>query len=121
MDIDEAAAREFAQSLDRAVCHLYLLKKGPHWTAEPSPALDALQAAHIRRMQAMADEGRLVVNGPLLDAFQLGTELRGLGVLRASSLAQAQAWMAEDPMVQAGHLAAEVHLWMVPKGILTSG
>ena len=34
MDIDEAAAREFAQSLDRAVCHLYLLKTDLRWAAE---------------------------------------------------------------------------------------
>lgn len=30
----------------------------------------------------------------------------------------AQRRSANDPMVQAGHLAAEVHLWMVPKGLL---
>lgn len=115
---DEAEAHRFAASLGRAVYYAYLLRKGPAWTAEASPRLDALQKAHVANMGRLAEEGPLVLNGPLLDAFQLGGDIRGMGVLKVDSLAQAQALLASDPMVQAGHLAFELHAWMVPKGVL---
>ena len=118
MSYSETEARDLAASMDRAIYHVYLLKKGPTWTADPTPELDALQAAHVANMQRLRDEGKVVLNGPLLDAFQLGGELRGIGVLKAGSMAEAEQWLATDPMLQAGHLAFEIHAWMVQKGIL---
>ena len=118
MSYSEAEARDLAASMDRAIYHIYLLRKGPTWTGDPTPELDALQAAHVANMQRLRDEGKVVLNGPLLDAFQLGGELRGIGVLKAPSMDQAREWLGSDPMVKVGHLAFEVHAWMVPRGIL---
>ena len=118
MRYDEAAGRELAASLDRTVYYVYLLSKGPNWSGEPSPELDALQAAHLGNIRRLTEEGKLVLNGPLLDAFQLGGRLRGIGVLKAASMAEAEQWIGTDPMVQAGHLAVELHAWMVPAGVL---
>ena len=118
MSYNEAEARYLAASMDRAIYHVDLLRKGPTWSRDPTPELDALQAAHIANMQRLKDEGKVVLNGPLLDAFQLGGDLRGIGVLKTGSMAEAQQWLATDPMVQAGHLAVEIHAWMVQQGIL---
>lgn len=118
MHYNEAEAYELAASMDRAIYHVYLLRKGPAWTSVDSPELSALQAAHLANMRRLADEGKLVLNGPLLDAFQLSGEIRGIGVLKADGMAQAQAWISTDPMVEAGHLVFEIHAWMVPKGVL---
>ena len=59
-----------------------------------------------------------MLNGPLLDAFQLSGEIRGIGVLKAKSLAEAQEWIGSDPMVKIGRLVFELHTWMVARGVL---
>ena len=55
-----------------------------------------------------------MLNGPVLD----GGDLRGVGVFRVGSLAEAQALSDADPAVQAGRLISEIHPWMIFKGIL---
>ena len=118
MQYDDAQAHEFAQSMEMLVYYVYLLKKGPAWTAKPSPELDALQAAHIANLDRLREEGKLVINGPLLDSFQLSGELRGIGALKAETMAQARDWISTDPMVKAGHMVFELHAWMIRKDIL---
>ena len=118
MSYNEAEAYELAASMDRAIYYVYLLRKGPTWSPDSTPEISALQEAHLGNLRRLADEGKLVLNGPLLDAFQLGGEIRGIGVLKAASLAEAREWIGTDPMVKAGRLVFEVHAWMVPKGIL---
>jgi len=115
---NEAQAYELAASMDRAIYYVYLLKKGPTWSPDSTPEVDALQEAHLSNMRRLVDAGTLVLNGPLLDAFQLSGEIRGIGVLKADSLAEAQELISTDPMVKVGRLLFEIHAWMVPKGIL---
>jgi uncharacterized protein YciI len=69
-------------------------------------------------MSRLREEGKLVLNGPLLDSFQLSGEIRGIGVLKAASMAQAKEWVGTDPMVKVGRLVFELHAWMVGEGIL---
>src|SRR5690349_17996585 len=118
MEYDDAEAWRDAEEMGMTIYYVYLLKKGPVWTGESTPQLDALQAAHIANIKRLGDEGKLVLNGPLLDSFQLSGEIRGIGVLKASSLAEAQEWISTDPMVKAGHMIFELHAWMVKKDIL---
>jgi uncharacterized protein len=115
---NEAEAYEFAESLERAIYYVYLLKKGPTWFPDSTPEIDALQEAHLSNLRRLREEGKLVLSGPLLDSFQLSGEIRSLGVLKAKSLAEAQDWISTDPMVKVGRLVVELHVWMVPKGVL---
>jgi uncharacterized protein YciI len=115
---NEVEAYELAASMERAIYYVYLLKKGPTWSPDSTPEVDALQEAYIGNLRRLVDAGKLVLNGPLLDAFQLGGEIRGIGVLKATSLAEAQEWISTDPMVKVGRLVFEVHARMVPKGVL---
>jgi uncharacterized protein YciI len=115
---NEAEAYEFAESLGRAVYYVYLLKKGPIWSPDSTPETDALQEEHLRNLQRLREEGKLVLSGPLLDSFQLSGEIRSIGVLKAKSFPEAHDWIGTDPMVKAGRLAVELHVWMVPKGVL---
>jgi uncharacterized protein YciI len=115
---DDAEAWRDAAEMDMAVYYVYLLKKGPSWSPDSTPEVDALQTQHLANLRRLGEEGKLVLNGPLLDAFQLSGEIRGIGVLKASSLAEAQEWIGTDPMVKAGRLIFELHTWMVGKGIL---
>jgi uncharacterized protein YciI len=118
MEYDDAQAHEVAHEMGMAVYYVYLLKKGPTWSPDATPEIDALQAAHIANLRRLGEEGKLVLNGPLLDAFQLSGEIRGIGVLKAESMAQAQEWISTDPMVKVGRLVFELHAWMVQKNIL---
>mgnify|MGYP001118484049 CR=1 FL=1 len=118
MPYSDAEAHEFARSMGMAVYYVYLLKKGPTWSPDSTPEIDVLQEAHLANLRRLREEGKLVLNGPLLDSFQLSGEIRGIGVLKASSLAQAQEWIGTDPMVKVGRLIFELHAWMVEKSIL---
>ena len=103
-----------AEAYGMTVYYLGLLRKGPAWTAEETPQAAALQEAHLANIRRMAEDGTLVLVGPLLD----GGDLLGVYVFKSASLAEAQALAASDPAVQAGRLIFELHPWMVEKGVL---
>lgn len=100
------------------IYYVYLLKKGPAWSPEETPEIEALQEAHLANLRRLGDMGKLVLNGPLLDSFATSGEIRGIGVLKTSSLAEAQELIRTDPMVRVGRLIFELHTWMVRKNIL---
>jgi uncharacterized protein YciI len=116
MEFNEAEAYEVARSMDRAIYYVYLLKKGPTWSPDSSPEIDVLQEAHLNNLRRLGEEGKLVLNGPLLDSFQLSGEIRRIGVLKAKSLTEAQEWISTDPKVKVERLVFELHAWMVAKG-----
>jgi uncharacterized protein YciI len=99
---------------DMTVYYLRLLKRGSQWTPEETPELERLQIAHLAYGQKLREAGKIVINGPLLD----NGDLRGVSILRVSSLEEAKALSDADPSVRAGRLVSELHPWMVHKGIL---
>lgn len=103
---------------DMTIYYIYLLKKGPAWTAGETPEISALQEAHLANLRRLGEMGKLVINGPLLDSFATSGEIRGIGVLKAESLSEAEELISSDPMVQVGRLVFELHTWMVAKNIL---
>jgi uncharacterized protein len=118
VNYNDVQAWHDAEEMGMTIYYVYLLKKGPTWSPEPTPEIDQLQADHLSNLRRLGQEGKLVLNGPLLDSFQLSGEIRGIGVLKARSLAEAQSWISTDPMVKVGRLVFELHTWMVGKGIL---
>lgn len=100
------------------IYYVFLLKKGPTWSPDATPEIEALQEAHLANLRRLGETGKLVLNGPLLDSFATGGEIRGIGVLKASSLSEAQELIGTDPMVRVGRLIFELHTWMVEKNRL---
>ena len=100
------------------IYYIFLLKKGPAWSPDATPEIEALQEAHLANLQRLGEMGKLVLNGPLLDSFATSGEIRGVGVLKAASLEEAQELISTDPMVRVGRLIFELHAWMVDKNIL---
>jgi uncharacterized protein YciI len=94
--------------------YLVLLKKGPAWTAEETPATKAIQEAHMANIRRMWAEQHLIVAGPVEDR----EGLRGIFVLQAASLDAAKMLAASDPAVKAGRLRTEVYPWWIERGVL---
>jgi hypothetical protein len=69
----------------------------------------SVRPAHLARLQALHDEGRLVIAGPnpAIDSNDPGSAgFSGSTVIAEfASLAQAQAWAEQDPYVTAGVFA----------------
>jgi uncharacterized protein YciI len=96
------------------VYYLRMFRRGPLWTPEETPELERLQAAHLAHGEKQREAGKLLLSGPMLD----DGDLRGIGILRVSSLEEARALSEADPSVQAGRLIFELHPWMTYKGVL---
>ena len=94
--------------------YLVLLKKGPAWSPEVTPASLALQDAHLANIMAMWKARKLIIAGPVEDA----ADLRGIFVFQAASLDEAKAWANSDPAVKAGRLVPVIYPWWVEKGVL---
>jgi len=116
---DSQAWRDVSEhSPNMTIYYVYLLKKGPTWSPDETPEIEVLQEAHLTNMRRLAEMGKLVLNGPLLDSFATSGEIRGIGVLKTSSLKEAQELISTDPMVEVGRLIFELHAWMVEKSRL---
>ncbi len=96
--------------------YLVLLRRGPGWKPDESPAIQRLQEAHMANIRRLASEGKLVIAGPFLDEPGPGT-IAGLYIFRAPSLDAVRELAATDPMVRSGRLVPEIHPWLGPKGL----
>jgi uncharacterized protein len=94
--------------------YLVLLKKGPAWTGQETPATRAVQEAHMANIRAMWEAKKLIIAGPLGD----NGEVRGVFLFQVSTLEEARALADSDPAVKAGRLVAEIHPWWVEKRAL---
>ncbi len=82
------------------------LKRGPN---RPTDSIERanLQAAHMKNIGRLADEGKLIVAGPFLD----NQEIRGIYIFNVSSVEEAKVLTETDPAIQAGSLVMELHPW----------
>ena len=118
MDYNDEEAHKEAEAMGMMVCYVFLLKKGPTWSPDSTPEIDALQEAHLANYRRLAEIGKLVVTGPFLDSFAINGEMRGMGVLKADSYDEAIELISTDPMVKVKRLVFELHTWMIDKDIL---
>jgi uncharacterized protein YciI len=86
---------------------LVILKTGP--TPVPKgDKRDAMFQGHFANIQRLADEGKLVVAGP----FGANTDgWRGLFLFAVSTVDEAKALTATDPVIVNGEMTAEFHPW----------
>jgi uncharacterized protein YciI len=82
------------------------LKKGPNRSQDSATAA-ALQAAHMKNIERMAEEGKLAIAGPFLD----NGEIRGIYIFNVRTVEEAKALTETDPAIKAGRLVMELHPW----------
>lgn len=102
----ELASRLGADEYGMRTYVLALLKSGPNRDMTEAEAME-LQTAHMKNIQRLADEGKLVVAGPFLD----GDDFRGLYIFDVSTVEEARALTETDPAIQKGSLEMELHTW----------
>ena len=107
-----AAAAELPPGME--AYQLVLLKRGPRWTPEQTPATAEIQKQHLAHLSRLAEAGKILLAGPFSD--QNDPALRGACIYKVASVAEARALAEGDPAVKAGRLAVEVVTWWVEKG-----
>ncbi|WP_236941067.1 YciI family protein [Flammeovirga sp. MY04] len=82
------------------------LKKGPNRSLSEEEALE-LQTKHLKNINRLADEGKLVLAGP----FFGDGEIRGIYIFNVTSIEEAEALTNTDPAIQAKSLVMELKEW----------
>jgi uncharacterized protein YciI len=89
---------------------LGLLRRGPRWNETEGPKAAELLPRHLAYMREQSEAGRYLAAGPVLDE----SEFAGVLLISAETLEAASAVAQNDPGVQAGRLAVEVHPVLLP-------
>ena len=82
------------------------LKAGPNRSQDEETAAK-LQTAHLKNIQRLAAEGKLLLAGPFLD----DGNVRGIYIFNVPTLDEAEKLTKPAPAIQAGSLVMELHLW----------
>ena len=82
------------------------LKEGPNRDI-PKEKASELQIAHLKNIERLAEEKKLVVAGPFLD----DGDLKGIYIFNVSSIEEAKHLTNTDPAIQSGSLVMELKEW----------
>ncbi|HTA60433.1 MAG TPA: YciI family protein [Candidatus Baltobacteraceae bacterium] len=86
--------------------YLDLLVKSDKPENEVTPAENAERMQkHLAYIRSQVEAGKFVLVGPLTE----DNRIRGIAVIQAASLEEAQRIAGGDPAVQSGHMKVEVH------------
>src|ERR1700754_3679464 len=80
------------------------LKSGPNRLQDSAVRMQ-LQMAHLKNITRLADEGKLVVAGPVLD----DQPIKGIFIFNVESIEEAKTLTETDPAIKAGSLIMELH------------
>ncbi len=92
--------------------YVWFLNANPDYVRGSDEVESTLTAAHIQYQLGLNADGKAIAAGGFAPVS--GDKAVGLTILRAESLAEAQALADADPAVQAGRLLALVREWWVP-------
>jgi uncharacterized protein YciI len=90
---------------------LVFLKAGPKADV-PEAQAHSIKMAHVQYLFEQVQEGRLLVNGPLLD----DPVLKGLSIYQSEDQEEVRRWVEQDPAVQAGFFSYELRFWFSVPG-----
>ena len=79
------------------------LKTGPTKITDKAKSAEILKA-HLKNIQKLADDGKLVVAGPFMD----GKEIEGIFIFDVTTVEEAKTLTETDPAIKAGVLVMEL-------------
>jgi uncharacterized protein YciI len=88
------------------------LKKGP--AIVDKAKMNELLRAHLANIGRLANEGELVVAGPMMD----DTGLEGIFIFNVKTVSEAEALSQSDPAVKAGVFVMEYHPWYATAALM---
>lgn len=86
---------------------MVIIRKGAKWESTTNEERTAILQQHLRYAVSLLSSGREVIAGP----FSEGTDIFGIFILRAITIAEAKSWIDDDPAVKAGLMVPEIHPW----------
>ncbi len=84
-----------------------LFKPGPSRNQSPEEA-DKIQLEHIRYLTQLRAEGKILINGPVID----DDEISGIGIFSTADKEEVRRLSDEDPAVRAGRLVYSIYHWL---------
>jgi len=102
-----------AQQTEMRMYYMVFLRRGPAWTAAPTPDATAVSRAHRANIDRLSKEGLMVVAGPF-EGTSGDRALAGIFILRVASMEAAKAAVDTDPAVKAGRFVYEIVPWWGP-------
>jgi uncharacterized protein YciI len=95
--------------------YFVMLVKGPHRDGIDSLSLVKIQEGHIANINKMVESGKLQIAGPFGD----DGNWRGIFIFDAATEEEVKELLKDDPAIQSGRLAYEIHpWWTLPGGCL---
>lgn len=85
---------------------LRIYKAGPYRN-QPEDEAEQIQTAHQRYLFQLRAEGKLVINGPVMN----DPELKGIGIFYTTDKDEVKRLADRDPAVKAGRLVYEIYEW----------
>jgi len=95
--------------------YFVMLVKGPHRDEIDSLSLAKIQEGHMANINKMAESGKLQIAGPFGD----DGNWRGIFIFDVATEEEVKELLKDDPAIQSGRLAYEIHpWWTMPGGCL---
>lgn len=112
-DYRERLARDGVKRDSMVTFAFVMLRRGPRWTANATPAVSRVLKAHQQNIETLRRKGTVIAAGPID-----GTgELRGVLVFDADA-ATTRRLLEKDPAVRAGRFVFDIHPWWTAYGII---
>jgi uncharacterized protein YciI len=92
--------------------YFVMLVKGPHRDNIDSLSLAKIQEGHMANINKMAESGKLQIAGPFGD----DGNWRGIFIFDVATEEEVIELLKDDPAIQAGRLAYEIHPWWTTPG-----
>ena len=86
--------------------YAFLYLAGPDRN-QPPDEVEKIQIEHLRHLFSLRAEGKLLINGPVMD----DSDLRGIGIFNITDQEEVKKLLDADSAVKAGRLRYEIHPW----------
>jgi uncharacterized protein YciI len=101
---DDSLAPYIPKNVKPYYLDILMLKDKPD-TAIPEGERTQWMQRHLAYIRSQVEAGKFVLVGPLTEQ----NRIRGIAIIKADTLEEAQRIAGGDPLVQSGHLIVEVH------------